>query len=122
MKLAISVNEPQFDASLERRFGRCQYFVVVDTETRSWVAHPNPAADARGGAGPQAAQFLADAGVDAVLSGDYGPKAFKALEAAQISMYTAKAGTAEHLLGDFLAGEIQQVTESTGVQHHGRHT
>jgi predicted Fe-Mo cluster-binding NifX family protein len=121
MKLAISVNEPQFDALLERRFGRCLYFVVADTESRAWAAHPNPAADARGGAGTQAAQFLADKGVEAVLSGDFGPKAYKALEAAQVSMYTAKAGTAEHLLGDFLAGKIEKVTKSTGVQHHGRY-
>ena len=60
MKLAITGGTPQIKTQLERRFGRCAYFIIVDTETRAWEAFPNPAADARGGAGTQAAQFLAN--------------------------------------------------------------
>ncbi|MEJ2012403.1 MAG: NifB/NifX family molybdenum-iron cluster-binding protein [Anaerolineales bacterium] len=120
MNLAISVNEPQFDAALERRFGRCRYFIVIDTDTIAWAAHENPAAKSQGGAGPGAAQFLADMAVSAVISGDYGPKAFTALQAANIEMYAAKTGTAEHLLQSFLAGDLEHAAKGRGVQHHGR--
>jgi len=119
MKLAITVNTPQIEAPFERRFGRCAYFLVVDTETRGWESFGNPAAEASGGAGTQAAQFLANQGVEAVVSGDFGPNAFTALEAAGIQMYSAQKGQAEALLDDFLAKRLERVTGSTGPQRHG---
>ena len=121
MKLAITASTPQINSQLERRFGRCAYFLMVDTETRAWESLPNPAVQASGGAGPQAAQFLADQGVDAIVSGDYGPKAFTALDSAGIQIYSAQEGQAEALLNDFLNGNLERVTESTGEQRHGGH-
>jgi len=119
MKLAITGGTPQIETQLERRFGRCAYFIIVDTETRAWEAFPNPAAEARGGAGTQAAQFLANQGVEAVISGDFGPNAFTALDAASIQMYTAQEGQADTLVDDFLAERLVRVTGSTGPAHHG---
>ena len=119
MKLALSVGTPQLEASLERRFGRCAFFIIVDTETREWESHPNPAADARGGAGTQAAQFLANHGAEAIVSGDFGPNAFMALDAAGIAMYTARTGQVEALIDDFLSERLERVTASTGPQRHG---
>ncbi len=119
MKLAITGGTPQFETQLERRFGRCAYFIVVDTETRAWESFPNPALDARGGAGTQAAQFLANHGVEAVVSGDFGPNAFTALDAASIQMYSAQEGRAETLVDDFLAERLKRVSGSTGPQRHG---
>ena len=119
MKLAITGGTPQFDTQLERRFGRCAYVIIVDTETRAWESFPNPAAEARGGAGTQAAQFLANKGVEAVVSGDFGPNAFTALDAASIQMYSAQEGQAEALVDDFLAERLVRVTGSTGPAHHG---
>jgi len=119
MKLAITGGTPQFETPLERRFGRCAYFIIVDTETRAWEAFPNPAAEARGGAGTQAAQFLANQGVEAVVSGDFGPNAFTALDAANIQMYSAQEGQADTLVDDFLAERLVRVTGSTGPAHHG---
>lgn len=121
MKLAITVDTPVINSPLERRFGRCAYFLVIETENRAWESLPNPAVAASGGAGPQAAQFLADQGVEVVLSGDFGPKAFTALDSAGIQMYSAQEGGAEALLDDFLSGNLEHVTESTGGQRHGGH-
>jgi len=119
MKLAITGGTPQIETQLERRFGRCAYFIIVDTETRAWETFPNPAVDARGGAGTQAAQFLANQGVEAVISGDFGPNAFTALDAASILMYSAQEGQADTLVDDFLAECLVRVTGSTGPAHHG---
>jgi len=119
MKLAITGGTPQIETKFERRFGRCAYFIVVDTETRAWEAFPNPAAEARGGAGTQAAQFLANQGVEAVISGNFGPNAFTALDAASIHMYSAQDGQAETLVDDFMAERLVRVTGSTGPAHHG---
>ncbi|MEA1978933.1 MAG: NifB/NifX family molybdenum-iron cluster-binding protein [Chloroflexota bacterium] len=119
MQLAISGETPQFETQLERRFGRCAYFIIVDTETRAWESFPNPAVEARGGAGTQAAQFLANQGVEAVVSGHFGPNAFTALDAASIQMYSAQEGQAETLVDDFLAERLERVSGSTGPQRHG---
>ena len=119
MKLAISTTSPQLNAPLDARFGRCAYFVIIDTGTRDWEALPNPAASAGGGAGTQAVQFLANQGVGAVVGPHFGPKAFFALEAAAIQIYTADNGQADELLDDFLAGRLDSVTEAGESGHRG---
>ncbi len=118
MKLAISSNDGQFDTPFSARFARCDAFVFIDTETKSWEAQPNPAAAARGGAGAQVAQFLASSGVEATITGRYGPTAFTALEAAGIQTFTADSGTPAELLEQFLAGELKQVNAATGQKLH----
>ena len=118
MKVAISAVQPQFEGELERRFGRCAYFVVVDAETLEWESIPNPAVEARGGAGTQAAQFLANQGVQAVISGDFGPNAYAALETAGISIYKAQGGRVNEALEALLAEHLERVTSATSAKRH----
>ena len=89
MKLAITATAPQLDALSDPRFGRCAHFIVFDTESQAWEALPNPAAGAQQGAGTLAAQYLSERGVQAVVSGEFGPKAQHALTAANIQLFTA---------------------------------
>lgn len=90
----------------------------MNTDTREWESKPNPAADARGGAGPQAVQFLSDAGVEASITGRYGPNAFTTLKTAGIRAYIADAGTPEELLDRFIAGTVEEVNAATGGEMH----
>jgi predicted Fe-Mo cluster-binding NifX family protein len=123
MKIAISANEPKLISKLDPRFGRCEYFVVIDSETREWEAFPNPAMEEMGGAGTQAAQFLADNNVEAVISGDFGPNAFTALEAGGIRMYKSSVDSIPALLKKLVAGRLDQVsspTRSKGRRGAGR--
>lgn len=66
MKMAISATGPDLDAQVDPRFGRCEYFVVVDLETELIESLDNQAAMMSGGAGIQAAQMVANLGVDGV--------------------------------------------------------
>ncbi len=84
MKLAISITGQSLDSPFDARFGRAESFCLVDTDTGDWTAHANPALSASGGAGVQAAQFIARLGAQAVVSGAYGPKAYDTLSAANI--------------------------------------
>jgi len=118
MKVAISAVQPKFEGELERRFGRCAYFVLVDAETREWESLSNPAVEARGGAGTQAAQFLADQGVQTVISGDFGPNAYAALETAGISMYKAQGGRVNEALEALLAERLECVASATSPKRH----
>ena len=114
MKLAITSSSTEFDAPLEARFGRCKYFIIVDSGTRDFRALPNPAADSQHGAGTQAAQFIANQGVGAVISGSFGPNAFSVLESAGVKMYEATQGSIEALFESFLAGQLKQSREAKG--------
>ncbi|HIE24580.1 MAG TPA: dinitrogenase iron-molybdenum cofactor biosynthesis protein [Anaerolineales bacterium] len=118
MKIAISSHDGKYDTELNPRFGRCDFFVFIDTETRAWETKPNPAIGASGGAGPQAVQFLADNDVGATITGRYGPKAYTALETAGIRTFVAKEGTPEELLEKFLAEELEEVDSATGKEMH----
>ena len=118
MKLAITVTAPQIEASLDPRFGRGAYFIVINAETHEWHASPNPAGNAGGGAGAQAAQFVADLGAQAVVSGRFGPTAYTALDTAGVKMFTAQGGTADELLEEYLAGGLEPVSKASGPGFH----
>ena len=119
MKIVITTSSPSLDAEFDPRFGRCAYFLLVNTETMEWEAFPNSGINASGGAGTQAAQFIAKQKVAAVISGDFGPNASSALNAAGILMYLNKAdGTIQDIVKRFNAGELQQVSTPTANGTH----
>jgi predicted Fe-Mo cluster-binding NifX family protein len=121
MKVAISVTVPEHDAKLDARFGRAKAFVVVDTETDEWQGYANPAADAAGGAGIQAAEFIVEKGAEAAISGAFGPKAYDVLSAAGVDMYQAATGTAAELVQKLKDGALDPVEGSSGRgRRHGR--
>ena len=109
MKLAITSLNKNLSSDFSPRFSRCKYFILVDTETREWVALTNPAADSPRGAGPMAVQFIANHGVEAVVSGRFGPTAHTALETAGIQMLIAKGGLVEEVLNEFLTERLEEV-------------
>lgn len=119
MKLIVTAASPELKAAVDPRFGRCAYFVVVDTETLDWQAQANEAINAAGGAGAQAAQFAAQQGVHAVISGDFGPNAHAALSAAEIQMYLlGPSKTVWEAVSNLAAGALQQVTAPSAAGHH----
>jgi predicted Fe-Mo cluster-binding NifX family protein len=121
MKIAITTTSPGLESAVDPRFGRGAYFLLVDSDTLEWQAHPNPAIDARGGAGVQAAQFIAGHGAQVAISGDFGPNAYSTLAAAGVRMFLAPAGeslAASQLLARYQRGELKEVTAPTGPGHH----
>jgi predicted Fe-Mo cluster-binding NifX family protein len=109
MKIAISSSNGEFNRPFNTRFGRCNYFVFVDSDNRSWDSFPNPAVSVFGRVGTRVVQFLSDHSVEVVISGRYGSNAYSALQAAGIQAYLARKGTPEELLEAYLAGKLKQV-------------
>jgi predicted Fe-Mo cluster-binding NifX family protein len=56
MKIVVSATAPRLDAEVDPRFGRCQYLLIVDSESLDFEAVENLAVLAPGGAGIQAAE------------------------------------------------------------------
>jgi predicted Fe-Mo cluster-binding NifX family protein len=122
MKIAISISGNTLDSPFDARFGRAAAFCIVDTATGQWQAFDNPALSASGGAGVQAAQFVARQGAQVVVSGAFGPNAFDTLAAAGIELYLApgnKSHTAAEVLAMFKRGELARAGAATHAGHHG---
>jgi predicted Fe-Mo cluster-binding NifX family protein len=120
MKIILTATSPSIDSNIDGRFGRGAYFIAIDPETLEWEAHPNPGVGASGGAGTLAAQFIVNQRANAVISGDFGPNAYGALQAAGISMYLFGASTTiRDAIQQFKAGQLEQVGAPTS---RGRHT
>ena len=86
-RIAISSEGPTLEHRVDSRFGRADGFVIVNIDTMKTEYVDNGSSQARSqGAGIQAAETIANAGVNVVLTGYVGPKAFTALSAANISV------------------------------------
>lgn len=86
-KIAVSSEGPGLDDMVDPRFGRAGGFVIVDLDTmRTEYLDNGESQILPQGAGIQTAERVAGAGVDAVLSGYVGPKAFEALQAAGVKV------------------------------------
>jgi predicted Fe-Mo cluster-binding NifX family protein len=119
MKIIITTVSPNIESDIDPRFGRGAYLLVVDPDTLEWQAHPNPGIAVSGGAGVQAAQFVTDQKADAVISGDFGPHAFEALNAAAVPMYLfGDSRTAQDVIPRFKAGQLEQVSAATREDCH----
>jgi len=110
MKIVVTSQGPQLDSQLSPVFGRCPYFIFVDTESLEFEAVPNEAMGAPGGAGIQAAQFVVNRGAQAVITGRVGPNALNVLQAAAIPIYMASGGTVREAVDSFKAGALRAFT------------
>ena len=66
MKICITSSGENLDSPVNPRFGRCPYFLIVDTETREVQPLANTGVQAARGAGIAAAQTVAEVGCAAV--------------------------------------------------------
>jgi predicted Fe-Mo cluster-binding NifX family protein len=119
MKIVVTSTGNTLDSPIDPRFGRCQFFVFVDPETMEFEAAENEAVMSAGGAGPQAAQFVANKGAEAVLTGNVGPNAVSALKAAGVTIYVGATGTVKETVLLFKNGQMQEVGEATVASHSG---
>ena len=119
MKLAVSAQGPDLDSALSPVFGRCPYYILVDTDTMAFQAFPNPAMGAGGGAGIQAGQLVASQGAGAVITGNLGPNAFQVLQAAGLSVFTVQGGTVREAVEAYKAGQLQAASQPTAAPYTG---
>jgi len=119
MKVAVSSVGQDLDAQVDPRFGRCTYFLIVDTDTMDVEVIDNAAAGAAGGAGIQAGQTVADAGAEAMLTGNVGPNAFQTLASMGLKIYTGLSGTVREVVEQFKQGALKEVPAATVGAHFG---
>ncbi len=119
MKICVTATGEDLDAQVDPRFGRCQYFVIVDPDTMKFEAFSNEGISASGGAGIQAAQTVANKGVSVVITGNVGPNAFQTLSAAKIKIATGASGTVKDAIEMYKGGGFSETDGATVEEHAG---
>ena len=114
MKICVTSEGKELDSKVDPRFGRCQYFVFIDTDSMKCEAAANENSQFSGGAGIQSGQLMISKGVKAVLTGNVGPNAFQTLNAAGIKIYTGLAGNVKSVVEKYKKGELK-ATENASV-------
>jgi len=123
MKIVLTSTGPDLDSPPTGTFGRCPWFLFIDTESDEVTALRNPAADASGGAGVQAAQEVVDRGARAVLTGRVGPHAMDVISGAGIPVHDIGSADSRTALDSFKAGELPEITSASaprGLRGQGR--
>ena len=118
MRIAISAAGKNLDSDLDMRFGRAAYFIIVDAETMEFETVANiQNYNLPQGAGIQAAKIVADHGVDALITGHCGPKAFKVLQHAGVKILTGAGGKVADVIEQFQNGELTIAAEADVEEH-----
>ena len=120
MKIGISSTGKDLNAQVDPRFGRCQYFLVIDPETMDFKTISNESAvTSFGGAGIQSAQTIARLGVDVVITGSVGPNAFQTLYAGGIKVFTGAVGTIKEAVERYKNGKLKEAQAPSVGSHFG---
>ncbi|MEG6615059.1 NifB/NifX family molybdenum-iron cluster-binding protein [Peptococcaceae bacterium 1198_IL3148] len=119
MKIAISSLDESINSNLNPRFGRCEYFIIYDCDSGNFTAVENSGRLSTGGAGIATAKMVADLGVKVIITGLVGPKAFTALKAAGIKVYTANEGKILELIEQYKNNQLKEVNTANSGAHSG---
>ncbi len=119
MKIAITASKPDLSSPVDPRFGRCPYFVIVDPDTMEFEANENTNLYGASGVGIQSAQFVANKGVKALLTGSCGPNAFQTLQAAGIEVITGVSGTVQEAATLYKEENLKSTPQANVPSHFG---
>ena len=119
MKIAVSSTGTTLEDTVESRFGRCAYFLIIDLDTMDFEAVDNANIALGGGAGIQSAQLMAEKGVSAVLTGNCGPNAFQTFGATNIKVITGVSGQVRQAVEQYKAGALSNDSSANVESHFG---
>ncbi|MEW5693253.1 MAG: NifB/NifX family molybdenum-iron cluster-binding protein [Candidatus Hydrogenedentota bacterium] len=119
MKIVVTALGARLDSRIDPRFGRCQYLIIYDTETKTFESIANENVMAGGGAGIKTAQYVVDKGVVAVITGNVGPNAYRVLSQAGIKIAVNADGTVNDMINKFIEGSLKFASDATVSDHFG---
>jgi predicted Fe-Mo cluster-binding NifX family protein len=118
MKIAVSATGQNKDSLLDRRFGRCEYFQIYNTDTSEYSTISNHGAASGGGAGIAAASQIIDEKIDVIITGNLGPNAFELIEKASIKAYSCDTVQVLKAIELYQENQLSEISIA-GNAHHG---
>jgi len=120
VKVCVTSSGQSLEDAIDPRFGRCQYFIIVDSDSMQFETIQNTAMNAGGGAGIQAGQLVANKGAEVILTGNVGPNAFNTLQAAGLKIVIGLSGiTVRQAVEGFKSGQYQYIGGPSVDAHYG---
>jgi predicted Fe-Mo cluster-binding NifX family protein len=86
MKYAITSKGYTLGDLVDKRFGRCEYIVTFESESRAIEFLPNPFRENDEGVGPMVVDLVHSKGVEKIVSGSFGIKIKSMLDSKRIQM------------------------------------
>lgn len=118
MKICISSTGNSIESTMDPKFGRAAYFIMVDSDTMENEVVENSAAASTGGAGITTGQMVVDNGVKAVITGNMGPNAMEVLKAANVEIYCGENVSIKENIEKFKKGTLKKIN-TAGPSHYG---
>lgn len=110
MQIGVAVEgENGLDAEISGHFGRCPYYVILETEEEKVkqpvkvIANPYHAVHGQPG---QVPSFLKEQGIEVVIAGGMGPRAVGFFNQYGIKVFTGASGTVKETVDRFLKGKL----------------
>lgn len=111
MKIAVSSTDKNIESDVSDVFGRCPYFIVAeikDNKIEKIEVIKNEGTDQMSGAGISTAQLMAEKNVNAVITGNVGPRALDVLNQFNIEIYSGE-GAVKDVLQGFIDKKLKKV-------------
>ena len=86
MKVAIASQGNTLESNIDSSFGRCSWFIIIDTEDGGMEFIPNTNRDMEEHAGKAAVELVALRNVEMIVSGEFGVKIKPMLDSLHIQM------------------------------------
>lgn len=116
--IAFSTAGTELNDELDPRFGRARGFLLYDlTLQQIRLLENEQSRNAAQGAGIHAAEAIVKAGVDTLVTGHCGPKAFRVLNAAGVQVYNCPVITLQEALQALQSGTLEAAT-AADVEGH----
>ncbi|MDY7030672.1 MAG: NifB/NifX family molybdenum-iron cluster-binding protein [Thermodesulfobacteriota bacterium] len=120
MKVGVSSTGKDLEASVDTRFGRCAFFIVVNTDDMSYEAFDNEYMTSGEGAGIKLAESIISKGAEVVITWKCGPKAMKMLTTAGVEVIENQTGKINQLIQYYKEGKLKSSTEPNVQNYHGK--
>jgi len=111
MKIAISSTNKNIESNVSDVFGRCPYFIIAEikaNKVEKTESIKNESIDQTGGAGISTAQLMAEKNINAVITGNVGPRALDVLKQFNIEIYSGE-GVVKDVLQNFIDGKLKKL-------------
>lgn len=107
LRVAVTSRGDTPQAEVYEQFGRTYWLMIYSQAEDQWYAIDNNSNRARpNGAGLATAQVVLEMGVSIVITGETGPKAFRALTSGGVAVVHNVNGVVEDALREWLSGKL----------------
>jgi len=112
MKSAISSTGRGIDSTIESKFERCHFFLILDLEKNILLPIENKTKDRPHEIGGTVGQLIANQGIDTVITTDIGPSTFEMFKRYGIKIYQAE-GIIEDAIRLLKEGKLSELIKPT---------